>query len=472
MTSSSASPVHGSGGASLARPLALAMALCLLMRLGFLLLVRPWDPSVEANAILRDDAMTYHRLAVALLEHGRYAESAEGSAHTFRTPLYPAFMAGVYALAGPRPWAVLVAQAALEVGTVALLFLALTRLFPPRAAVIAVFLYALDPFLTLYTALPLTDAPFVFLLTAVLALLSPDLEASGRPRAAVRAALAGLGLGLATLIRPPSQFLPALIAPYLLWQHRARPAQAVTIAVLFVIAFTAVLAPWIGRNWGLFGRPFLSTAASYQLLVLNAGPLVAEQRGVPPLQAVAELFSEADAEMNAAGHDPAALTDIERAPFYSRVARRHIVADLAGFARVYARGVINGLINVNTSGFSLLLGQTTTSLEMQTYKDPMALMRAFFRNKEAFATRLALVLGPLLVLGYLVTLIGIIRRLRERPRGPALLLLAIGAYFIAIGGALSGVRYRLPAEPFLIGFTGMGILFLIERLRRRANGNR
>jgi 4-amino-4-deoxy-L-arabinose transferase-like glycosyltransferase len=439
--------------------------LCLGARLGFLLAVRPWDPGVEQRAVLQGDALNYHRLAITLLEHGRFAETAQGPPVSFRTPLYPAAVAGLYAVTGPRPWVVLIAQSVLDCCACLLLWLGLRRLFAPPAATIGAALYALDPFMIFYCAMLLTDTMFVFLLVAALFTLTRSLAPEARVGRWI--ALTGALLGAATLVRPPSQYLPILVAPFLVIRHRRPLRHGLGLAALFVAAFALVLAPWIWRNQRTFGVTMLSTAAPHQMVILYAAPVLAEQRGLSSAAAEHALLEEANADMRAAGLDPAAANDIQHGPYYRRVAMRHISRAPAAFARAYVRGMVNSMLNLNTSGFALLLGQPSRPFDMKAYRDPIALLRAFFVHKQGFAVRLALTLAPFLILTYLATVLGVAWRLRAPERDVPLLLLATAIYFLAVGGAGSGVRYKLPALPFLLGFTGTGVAVALEWLRSR-----
>ena len=440
-------------------------ATCAVLRLAFFVASRPWSPEVVERAILRGDAVNYHALATTLLHDGRFAESATGPPVTFRTPLYPLLLAGVYAVAGERPWVALLVQIALEAATVLLLYAALRRMFAEPAARIGAWFYAADPFLLFYSCMLLTDTLFVFLLTATLYLVARSVREESR--GAILALLAGLALGAATLARPPSQFLPLLIAPFLIHRLRARPSRALATTALFLLGFGLALAPWLWRNQRVVGRPVISTAGAYQLLILHASPLVAERRDLPSAVAERALLDEAEAAMRAAGHSPAALGELGRAPYYSRVAWSHIAADPWGFVRVTARGVTTGLLNLNTTGFALLLGQPPGWFDMMAHRDPLALARSFLAGKSGFQIGLAVAIGLLIVAFYALTLIGAVARLRAPGRDEALLLVVTALYFVVIGGAGSGVRYRLPAMPFALGFTGTGGVVLLEAWRSR-----
>ena len=107
---------------------------------------------------------------------------------------------------------------------------------------------------------------------------------------------------------------------------------------------------------------------------------------------------------------------------------------------------------------------------MNAYHDPIALARGFFATKSGFIPALALALGLWLLVWYGNLLAGIASRLSVADRGPMVLLLSIAAYFLVIGGAGSGVRYKLPALPFLLGFAGYNLARVWFPLQRRFRG--
>jgi hypothetical protein len=226
-----------------------------------------------------------------------------------------------------------------------------------------------------------------------------------------------------------------------------------------------VLAPWVWRNAELTGRPVISTMGGYQFVVLHAAPLAAEQRGIPTAEAERTLLAEADSAMRAAGHDPGALTDWARGDYQSRVAWRYIAADPIRFARVTARGVVTGLLNINTTGFSRILRLRTEPFDVMAQRDPAGLVHAFFARKSGFQIALAAVLVPFVLTLHALTLIGTVVRLRRPDRAEAILLLVIALNFVTIGGAGSGVRYRLPAMPFTLGFAGLGAVTVVDAWR-------
>jgi hypothetical protein len=219
------------------------------------------------------DTAYYEELARNWLYHGVYGFYSHGQLlpSDARVPGYPAFLAGIYFLAGTGRQAVMLAQAFVDLATCVLAAGIAVRLagnapdaIRSRVAAAALWLTVLCPFTANYTAVPLTEVLATFFTTlALLIFLAPagmliDRIASNRDLLrAVKTWLAGgLVVGLGTLIRPET---PLLLAAVLiaLWLRYRRPAnwKKLTLATLSMIAGLLVpLAPWAARNAVSLGR--------------------------------------------------------------------------------------------------------------------------------------------------------------------------------------------------------------------------
>src|SRR5262249_12300551 len=119
------------------------------------------------------DGTGYERLALHLL--GGQGFSLDGwppfRPDNIRTPLYPAFIAAIYAVAGPSPRAVALVQAALDAATAVLVLRVAARLASPRLGLAAGLVYALTPTQWRFAASMLTEAPLAFLIATTVACL-------------------------------------------------------------------------------------------------------------------------------------------------------------------------------------------------------------------------------------------------------------------------------------------------------------
>ena len=191
---------------------------------------------------------------------------------SFRAPLYPAFLAIVYFFNGidfSRFFAARLAQAVFLGAPLApLTYYVALRLFPrssfitderrtktEQAARLSSWLIACYPLLLIYPLGLGTENPFfLFLLASFLFLLLSIQQPS-----AFHFLLSGFFLALTALTR--SVILPFALSAFclLLYLHKKR-------ALLAVLSFFLIIAPWIIRNSALHGKPTgIETSMGYNL---------------------------------------------------------------------------------------------------------------------------------------------------------------------------------------------------------------
>jgi 4-amino-4-deoxy-L-arabinose transferase-like glycosyltransferase len=169
-------------------------------------------------------------------------------------PLYPLFIAGVYAVFGRHNVAVRIAQDLLDLITCVLIAFVSFSLAPMRvryaAALAALAIYGFLSWFTLHwTRFVLTETLAVFLTT--LAIAAAVLAIDRRWFWAV----AGGVCGLALLTRGDSVLLIAAFGLFLMFQiARTRSLASVGSLLIFSAATLLVMAPWVVRNYVSFGK--------------------------------------------------------------------------------------------------------------------------------------------------------------------------------------------------------------------------
>lgn len=250
------------------------------------------------------DTKFYEELARNWLDHGVYGLYVMGQLAPvdMRTPGYPAFLAAIYLLMGRGSRAVMLTQAFLDLGTCVLTALIAARLAAASqrkmAATAALWLAALCPFTANYTAVVLTESVAIFLTALgifVLVRILSDAEVmdfsvgdfSGRDRGAaagfaaqgagLRPAptesksaasgrvvwrfvawflLAGLIVGVGTLVRPEAPLILAAAGLALCWRWRRRAdwAKLILAGLWMGVGLLVALLPWAARNARTLGR--------------------------------------------------------------------------------------------------------------------------------------------------------------------------------------------------------------------------
>jgi 4-amino-4-deoxy-L-arabinose transferase-like glycosyltransferase len=450
----------------------LLAALALTVRLAFFLAVRPWDPVVERDIIVRSDAVGYDLLARNLLEQGRF--SREGSKpETLRTPLYPAFIAAVYAAFGPKPWVVLLFQTGLDALSCGLLYRGARRVLGQQAAVLAGVFFALDPTLVYASVTLMSETLFVLL--CCLAFDGLVVAIARRHGASSRWPMGGAGFcfALAALVRPIALYVPYAIGLFLLISARRAPRDAFRSLAVFAVVFGATLAPWAVRNGVSSGAFAISSSGAYNLLVLNVGPMEMERRGQPMDEVKNALLAEANAALAAEGGDPSRANGFERAPYQSALARHYIAERPLAFAKFYAFGVFTSFANLGTRGYADWLGLRDVNddrLDLRVYPSPVELVRAALAHKTPAEIWIGSVLAGFLFVFYPCVACGVAaaRRSAGSERDLLWLCVTLVVYFVTLTGPAGLARFKIAALPFLDVLAGAGAVWLLAHVRRRA----
>jgi 4-amino-4-deoxy-L-arabinose transferase-like glycosyltransferase len=193
---------------------------------------------------LHDDERDYNSLAVNLVLHGEFAHEP-GQSTSIRPPLYPAFVAGIYWLAGVENWqAVRLVQALLSLLTVVLLYRLGVELYSRRVALWLAGLFCFYPSLLGFNNLLLTEVLFTFLLCLAVYVLALFFKTGS----VLSLFQAGVCIGLASLTRSVLWLFPLVLCLYLLCVWRTNLARRFLGAGLLFAAFAATIAPWTSRN--------------------------------------------------------------------------------------------------------------------------------------------------------------------------------------------------------------------------------
>ncbi len=194
------------------------------------------------------DAASYHWQAVGIVQ-----DRAPATRAFWQPPLYPYWLALVYAVATPDPAAARAAQGIFLVLTVLLTFAVGKRLASPRAAFVAALLLCFYGPLLLFTGMLLPNMLATTLDLVVVLTLLRLIEAPTRGRAYA----CGLAFGAAALAVPNVLFALPIAGVWLIWRARQpgawRAATALSLAgaagVLTCLAPVAVRNRVVSGEW-------------------------------------------------------------------------------------------------------------------------------------------------------------------------------------------------------------------------------
>jgi len=203
-------------------------------------------------------------IARNLIEHGGFAFFHPNAPSAYMPPGFPLLIAGLYAVFGIGHAAHWILAAILLAAGIALPFVVrriAVQVWDHDVAVVAFVLAMVWPHLILMNA-GFTGLPISTLLLALAISVAIDTRAKGFGRVAA----CGLLLGGYSLIRFEG-LLFVLPIGYLIFRQMSNRSVRARIGalVVFIVLTAAPLAPWVARNYAVFGTPLLSTSAGFNL---------------------------------------------------------------------------------------------------------------------------------------------------------------------------------------------------------------
>jgi len=199
---------------------------------------------------LTSDPLVYHSLARSLVEDGTY--SFGGSVTAYRPPLYPFFLAALYALPGADVLTVRLVQSMIDAVICLLVFRLGRRIYSSTEGVVAAALLAVYTPYILYSQALFSETIFTFILLLLLdSLVSERAQEGGTLRA-------GVLLGAGVLLKPLMVLFPAVL---FVWDRLRghSPGQALKRTLMVTLLLMVVISPWIVRNRVSLGTWMLTT---------------------------------------------------------------------------------------------------------------------------------------------------------------------------------------------------------------------
>ncbi len=434
------------------------------VRLGYLALVYRGPDSLTLP-----DSQIYEDYAARLLGQCPAPGGCAAVDVTQRMPGYSVFLAAIRLLLGSDPlWPVL-AQLLVDAGTCVLVAW-LAALLDRRLALSAGLLAAVNLNMITTAGAILTES--LFLLAFVAGLIAAILYFEAP--SARRAVAAGLALGLALMLRSVLLFfLPVLLAALAIaaWRHRIPAARALAQLALAALAAFLVVSPVAVRNFADHGRFALVSQGGRHSLLWVAAAAREFVLGTPFEQGQAEMVGRF-ARLLAEQHRDAMPGDpFEAADGMEQVAGQALwELGVAGLAQAWLAGAA-----INLAAPALVAVPPVAALERPHFyatagKDALDKVSNFARAAAGSGFFWLMVPAALwTALARLLQLLALFRigRPGGLRAGPSLYLVATAAYFLAITGPVTGVKYRLPLEPLLIILLAESLVWLAERWRGR-----
>lgn len=166
-----------------------------------------------------------------------------------RTPVYPLFLAAIYTICGRHYFMVYLFQAILYGVLSVLLYFLAKETFNIRVGCLSSLIFSVHPLTAWYVPTIMAEVLFTLLFTSAIVVL---LLAVRKNRTALFA-LSGILLGVATLCRPVTIYLPLLFLIVMLVVKSIRKQYWSKIIVL-ICMFYISMTPWMVRNYLVFDK--------------------------------------------------------------------------------------------------------------------------------------------------------------------------------------------------------------------------
>ena len=410
----------------------------------------------QRERLFTPDSYDYDELARNMIERGEFTRT--GQPEIFRTPGYPAFVAGIYWLSGNSAFAVAGAGIVLDTALCLLAFLLGRELISQRVGLVAAAIQAISPVAIVSSVRLLSGGPFALLITAALLMLVKCIRTS-RWRWALGA---GAAVGAACLVRPIA--LPMVLIAIVVLLSRLKRCY---LAAAFTAAALVFIMPWMLRNSHRAEFNQLSAVANFNLFYCNALAIVEVHPDTPMTWDQGLL----DALPSQYGEDwpPARLlNDPEFVRMCGREGLAMIRQNKLGYAHAHLRTAPNIFLPAATDVLEVL-GVTTGgkgTLAVLRTQGLTAAVRRYF-GEDTWAIWLCAPMLLILALKHLFALVWLIPAVRTKPRAEHWLLILTFAYFVLIPGPVAHARFRLPVAPLISIAAAAGICWLVGKLRSR-----
>ena len=437
----------------------------------------------DQTNLLVPDSMAYDRLAVNLVANQVFSleDGPPFTPYTFRTPIYPLFLVGLYSVFGHNPVIPVLVQIGLNICTLLILFATGRLLLGRPQAYWGCAVLAVSGVFVLHTRYILTESLSAFLLAPVIYALA-WLSRSGEEdtlfglRRFGLIAVTGALLGVLTLCRPGNFYLAILLAAVMLVQGgRAvlrRRAQAVAIAGL---CFVLVLSPWLVRNYYHFQSMRLDSLHGFNLYYTTVASMRALDGDLS--------LEESMAQMRASEPKHPDLNVMELDKKRQQMALAAIADNPLDFIAVCLYGFAVTMSPISPQALHLYIGDgefgTSATVEVGRLARSGQWGNAFSLvvGKGAdLSSWLGSIFFSLLDLSkyWLCILAALVLGRNREGRDALLILLPVILYFLLVTSPLGpqgAFRYRFAAEPYISLLAGFGICALARMARPWCNRN-
>lgn len=438
--------------------------LALAVRLAYLFLsIHTYGEGDLLQAISGADG--YHTVSQNIIEGHGLSDSVEPpyEPYSFRPPLYHYFIAGAHWLLGGY-WSVILLQI-LIASALPLLGMAIARYLTERRGIVLAtgIILALEPSAVLYSTFFYAETFFMLWFFLSILLLFRYLR-HGRLWQLVAS---GVLLGLATLTRPTTQYLPiVVIGALLFFGYRHLTRRHLLHVLAYAAAFILVLSPLLYRNYSVFGIADLSPQMGVNLHMTLLPTVYSIERGT--------TFQAEFSALEASGIKGPNNADLREGKEYKERAiplllehpQALAVSMLnSGLSFFMLDGVFDFLRHVRIRPPEMIGKPSLVALAT----DPVGVVQYFGRN--IMSPLFFILLGRLFWIGITVALVAEAARRFWRPSSLESRIAVLIVLYFALTALITGfgltARYRLPVNMLVLPLALAAIVLWWESLRHK-----
>jgi len=409
------------------------------------------------HSFMFTDSFDYDNVAVNLLEHRQFFQSGgpeNFEPYTFRTPVYPFYLAILYALGGRNVYVPIIFQIIIGSLTCLLVYQLGKELTGKIGGLVAGFIMVFEPISILYSNLVLTETLFVFIFTLSIFYFLRFIYREQRKWLF----LSGCFLGLSALTRPVALyfFIPMFIVSLIIF--KGNTIKRILNFGVLLSAFLLFITPWFIRNYLVLDVfPYFSSVYDYNLFYRTAISLECSVCNIDFESAKEKLEREYEKYLE---DKEKSMNLVEELKSRRRFATQKISQHPMKYINLHLK---NFLVTYGSTGigkYSQLLGIHTQIMDFG-----MDVKTLWSRIKEIFMTRtkiqVVFMIMSLLFSGfiYLSACVGVFKFIKANKDFPVLILfLFIIIYFaIFIVPGERDVRFRLPVMPYIAILASKGL---------------
>lgn len=388
----------------------------------------------------------YHYYAQNILSGKGFSYSDAGVDYldVYRVPGYSLFLALVYKIFGNHYFPVMLIQVFLNAAVCVFIFYITKRYFSLKFSYAISFAVAIYPFTAVFV-------PTIYAETLCIFLFSLGLFLFEKARASENLLLfsfSGITFGYCLLVRPGTALFPFFITIAYLFVANLRKIWKYLLVFNFCVVL--IWAPWVVRNYLVTGKFIPLTIEGNEMLFWSTGAIgkYFETRMSNP-KFIGELV-EVKQKLDASG-----LSGLQKTIEYEAFFFEYAVKNIKDNPFLYLFATIRRIPRMWIS--SPVADDVSHNYGYEIMKSRRVERRILFSLIKYFLT------GCLILAVYGIWL------LRRRWREFIFLLLPIIYFSLTHMFLLAEARYTLPARPYLIVFTIIGVVAIVKKFFPRLN---